>query len=232
MNEPNAQGQQPGAEIPVPENQTQQDPQAGSGVQGRIDELTREKYEAKARADAAELVAQRATAEKQELILLLSQQAAAQAQQVRPAQDEFDSEQQRLMAAMQAQFAPVLQGLQKQSAQLAAQLGLTTIQTQVQGDQRVKQRATEIAQNYAQRGLIGQFTVADLQDMAEASILREDRARASNKGSPAPGLLVNATPSPRVQQNPTPQGHPVDLERWSLADQEAYWLKRLDGKTF
>lgn len=233
MNEPNAQGQQPGAEIPVPENQTQQDPQAPQGgVQGRIDELTREKYEAKARAEAAERAAQEANAKAQELIMLLSQQAAAQAQQARPAQEELDPEQQRLIAAIEARFAPTIQGLQKQNAQLAQQLGLTAIQTQVQGDQSVKQRAGEIAQNLAQRGLIGQFSADDIQLMAEASLHKEARARAHNKGAPPQGLLTSATPAPRVQQNSVPQGHPADLDRWTLAKQEEYWNKYMAGKTF
>lgn len=234
MNEPNAQGQQPGAEIPAPENTQTQDPQAPQGgVQGRIDELTREKYEERRGREEAERRAQEAEVQRQQLVLLLSQQAAAQAQQARPTPEELDPEQQKLIAAIESRFAPTIQNLQKQNAQLAQQLGLTTIQTQVQGDQSVKQRAGEIAQNLAARGLIGQFSADDIQLMAEASLHKEARARAHNKGAPAPGLLTNATPAPRVQSPPAnPQAVPHDIDRWPLDQQLDYWTKRVGDRPF
>ena len=234
MNEPNAQGQQPGAEIPAPENQTQQDPQASQGgVQGRIDELTREKYEERRAREEAERRAQEAEVQRQQLVLLLSQQAAAQAQQTRPAQEELDPEQQRLIAAMEARLAPELQSLRQQNAQLAKQLGLTTIMTQVEHpDPRVKQRIQVIANNAAAKGLLGQMTVKDMELMALGSLYEEEQAKSRNKGQPPAGLLTNATPAPRVQQNSTPQGHPADLDRRSLKEQDEYWTKYMAGKTF
>jgi small-conductance mechanosensitive channel len=235
--EPNAQGQQPGAENPVlPDQQPGGEGNQGegsSGVQKRIDELTREKYEAKARADAMEQAQRDAEARNALLLQALSEQAARGQQQAPPPEPELDPEQARVVAAIEKRFKGELNRLEAQNAALAKQVGLSNITSQVEhADPRVKQRAREIAQGVAQRGLVSQFSADDITLMAEAAILREDRTKASSKGQPQPGLLTGATPAPRVDSPQKPQGHPPDLKSWSLAKQEEYWLSKTKDMTF
>lgn len=232
--EPNAQGQQPGAENPVqPDQQPAGEDQGGvsPGVQGRINELTREKYEAKARADALEKAQQEAEARNALLLQALAEQAqrGAQPQQAEP---ELDPEQARLVAMLEKKFQSERTRMEQQMAALAKQVGLANISSQIEhADPRVKLKAREIASNAAQRGLLGNLSQDDITLMAEAAVLREDRVKNGNKGQPQPGLLTNATPAPRVE-TPRPQGHPPDLKSWSLAKQEEYWMKTMANATF
>lgn len=232
--EPTAQGQQSGAENPgQPNQQSGEENQGGasSGVQGRIDELTREKYEAKARAEALERAQQEAEARNALLLQALAEQASrgSQSQETEP---ELDPDQARLVATIERRFKADLQRLEQQNAALAKQVGLANISSQIEhADPRVKQKAREIASNAAQRGLLGSLSQDDITLMAEAAVIRDDRAKNGNKGQPQPGLLTNATPAPRVE-TPRPQGHPADLSSWPLAKQEEYWLKNMADARF
>lgn len=207
MTEPNAQGTQPEQNPAAVENQQ------ASGVQQRIDELTREKHEAQRRAEELS----------QQYMTLLNDLAtkSIQPQSAQP-QVEIDP---TLKAQMEAVMAPFQAQLNRTLAQIQQAQALTNARSLAGSlPEPVAQEMQKVVSDYAKQGYRVDDEVA--LDIAYGRVARKQQT-AQGQANQAQRQFNSQTPVIGQQSMmgipQVPQTNKPNLDAMTFAERQKYW---------